>query len=216
MLRYMGWTEAADLILKGVNGAISAKTVTYDFERLMEHATKLSTSEFGDAIIAHMDDLGGGSPEEQYDELAERFRQLYESSTEKGAEVMQIALDKAREQLTAAGKFTEVQGNNLKEFLERDFSQAANVMREEASKRLNIGRLSAGALSSITTLLNATGQAINTIASKADKALNFRSGEITSAGTLTCKACGNVMHFRKTGRIPPCPKCHATEFRKSY
>ena len=54
MFRYMGWIEVADLILKGVNGAIGAKTVTYDFHRLMEGATKVKCSEFSDAIIAHM------------------------------------------------------------------------------------------------------------------------------------------------------------------
>ncbi len=54
MLRHMGWVEAADLIIKGTNGAISAKTVTYDFERLMEGATLVSSSGFGDALIAHM------------------------------------------------------------------------------------------------------------------------------------------------------------------
>jgi len=56
MFRYMGWTEAADLIIKGMEGAIGAKTVTYDFERLMDGATLLKCSEFGDAIIEHMDD----------------------------------------------------------------------------------------------------------------------------------------------------------------
>ena len=54
MLRHMGWVEAADLIIKGTNGAISAKTVTYDFERLMDGATLLSSSAFGDALISHM------------------------------------------------------------------------------------------------------------------------------------------------------------------
>jgi isocitrate dehydrogenase len=54
MLRHMGWTEAADLIIKGTNGAISAKTVTYDFERLMDGAKLLSCSAFGDAMISHM------------------------------------------------------------------------------------------------------------------------------------------------------------------
>ena len=54
MLRYMGWNEAADLILKGLNGAISSKRVTYDFARLMDGATKIKCSEFGDNIIAHM------------------------------------------------------------------------------------------------------------------------------------------------------------------
>ncbi len=54
MLRHMGWTEAADLIVKGMEGAINAKTVTYDFERLMEGAKLLKCSEFGDAIIKNM------------------------------------------------------------------------------------------------------------------------------------------------------------------
>jgi len=54
MFRYLGWNEAADNIIKGLEGAIAAKTVTYDFERLMEGATKVSTSEFGTAVIAHM------------------------------------------------------------------------------------------------------------------------------------------------------------------
>jgi isocitrate dehydrogenase len=54
MFRYMGWHEAADLIVKGMEGAIEAKTVTYDFHRLMDGATKLSTSQFGDAMIAKM------------------------------------------------------------------------------------------------------------------------------------------------------------------
>jgi isocitrate dehydrogenase len=54
MLRYMGWNEAADLILKGMDGAIGARTVTYDFARLMQGATEVKCSAFGDAVIAHM------------------------------------------------------------------------------------------------------------------------------------------------------------------
>jgi isocitrate dehydrogenase len=54
MFRYLGWDEAADRIITGLEGAIAAKTVTYDFERLMEGATKVKTSEFGDAVISHM------------------------------------------------------------------------------------------------------------------------------------------------------------------
>ncbi len=54
MLRHLGWNDAADLIIGGMNGAIQARTVTYDFERLMGDATLLKCSEFGDAIIAKM------------------------------------------------------------------------------------------------------------------------------------------------------------------
>ncbi|MDQ6631344.1 MAG: isocitrate dehydrogenase (NADP(+)) [Verrucomicrobiota bacterium] len=54
MLRYLGWVEAADLIIKGLNGAIGSKRVTYDFARLMEGGTEIKCSEFGENIVAHM------------------------------------------------------------------------------------------------------------------------------------------------------------------
>ncbi|MBI65265.1 MAG: isocitrate dehydrogenase (NADP(+)) [Candidatus Marinimicrobia bacterium] len=54
MLEYMGWQEAADLIIKGIEGAISSKKVTYDFHRLMDDATLLKCSEFGEALISNM------------------------------------------------------------------------------------------------------------------------------------------------------------------
>jgi isocitrate dehydrogenase len=54
MFRHLGWSEAADLIIRGLNGAIASKRVTYDFARLMEGATEIKCSEFGDNVIAHM------------------------------------------------------------------------------------------------------------------------------------------------------------------
>jgi isocitrate dehydrogenase len=54
MLRHTGWKEAADLVLRGMDGAIASKRVTYDFARQMEGATEIKCSEFGDNIIAHM------------------------------------------------------------------------------------------------------------------------------------------------------------------
>ncbi|MCX6033819.1 MAG: isocitrate/isopropylmalate family dehydrogenase, partial [Chloroflexi bacterium] len=55
MFRYLGWTEVADLIIKGMEGAIASKTVTYDLARMMDGATEVKCSEFGEAIIKHMD-----------------------------------------------------------------------------------------------------------------------------------------------------------------
>ena len=54
MLRHLGWDEAADLIVKGMEGAITAKTVTYDFARMMPGASEVKCSEFGDAVVKHM------------------------------------------------------------------------------------------------------------------------------------------------------------------
>jgi len=217
MLRYMGWTEAAELILNGINGSIAAKTVTYDFERLMHGATRLSTSEFGDAVISHMDDAAVSDKEtDQYDEMAAKFKELFEAGAEKSSEFAQVAMEKARVQLTAAGKVTEEQGQKLKGFLEKDFGQIVDTVRDEAKVKLNPSRLGTGALSSLSSLMEMAGSALTSAASRAQASLSCRSGEITAAGTLTCVACKHEMHFKKTGRIPPCPKCHKTEFKKSY
>lgn len=54
LFRYLGWSEAADLILKGMDGAIGSKKVTYDFARLMDGSTEISCSDFGTQIIASM------------------------------------------------------------------------------------------------------------------------------------------------------------------
>ncbi|HET8576011.1 MAG TPA: NADP-dependent isocitrate dehydrogenase [Methylomirabilota bacterium] len=54
MLRHLGWTEAADLVIRGMDGAIGSRTVTYDFARLMEDAKEVACSAFGDAVVAHM------------------------------------------------------------------------------------------------------------------------------------------------------------------
>lgn len=217
MLRYIGWTEAADLIIKGTNGAIQAKTVTYDFERLMEGAVKLSTSAFADTVISHMDDAAlGGTEADQYDELADKFHEIFEDSADTTSEFAHNAMEKARQQLTAAGKFTEEQGQKLKAFLENDFSRLVKEMKAGAKEKLNPSRLGVGALSSMAKLLHTTGVALSSFADKADGALACRSGEITSAGKLKCDACGYEMHFKKTGRIPPCPKCHKTTFTKGY
>jgi len=223
MLRYMGWEEAADLIEKGITDAIAAKTVTYDFHRLMEGATKVSTSEFGDAVIKHMEDGMDKKveneqqrEEDQYDRLAARFKELFESGSEKSAEFAQTALEKARQQLTSAGEFTEEQGKKLQGFMERDFAQLATSMRDEARERLNPSRLGVGAMASISSLLHVASSLLSDAAGRAEKGLLCRSGEVTSAGTLSCISCGHEIHFKKTGRVPPCPTCHATEFKKSY
>jgi hypothetical protein len=217
MLRYIGWTEAAVLVLRAVHGVIADKTASYDFNRLVEGAAKLTTSGFVDVVMAQMDvDSASAEATDQYDQLAARFKELFDAGAEKSAEFAHVAMEKARQQLTSAGAFSEEQGNNLKSFLERDLAQLADMVRQEARLKLNPTRVGVGALSSLFSLLNAAGSALASAAERTEKAISCRSGEITSAGTLTCMACGFEAHFKKTGRVPPCPKCHATEFRKSY
>ena len=156
---------------------------------------------------------------QQYDKLASKFNELYLAGKERGREAMSAALEKAHEQLDAVGEFSAEQGADLKKYLARDLDQTiadAQHLGEAAKERLNPGRLGAGALSSLAAVLELTGNALHTLSSKTKEKLTYKTGEMTSAGTLTCQACGQEVHLKETGHVPPCPKCNGTLFHKSY
>lgn len=156
---------------------------------------------------------------EKYDKLASKFNELYLEGKERGHEAMTVALEKAREQLTELEEFGKEQGEELKQYLARDLDQtisAAQHLGEEAKERLHPSRLGAGALSSLATVLELTSNALHSLSDKTKETLTYRTGEMTSAGTLTCQACEQKVHLKKTGRVPPCPKCSGTLFNKGY
>ncbi|MFA5082082.1 MAG: hypothetical protein WC474_06020 [Hydrogenophilaceae bacterium] len=156
---------------------------------------------------------------QQYDRLASKFNELYLAGKERGRESMTAALEKAREQLTALGEVSAERGEELKQYLARDLDQTmadAQKLGEEAKERLNPSRLGAGALASLATVLAATGNALQSLSQKARGSLVYKTGEMTSADTLTCQDCGQKIHLKETGHVPPCPKCNGTQFSKGY
>ena len=156
---------------------------------------------------------------QQYDVFASKFKELYLSGRERGNEAMTVALEKAREQLIALGEFSNEQGETMKVYLGRDLEQTisdAQRLGEEAKEKLHPSRLGAGALSSLASVLELTNNALHSLFNKTVQALSYKTGEITSAGTLTCQACRHKMQLKKTGHIPPCSKCSGTLFQKGY
>ncbi len=155
----------------------------------------------------------------QYDVLAARFNKIFQEAKEHGREAMDAALDKAKSELVTAREFSAERGEQLRRYLARDLDQtveAARHLGEAAKQKLDPGRLEAGALASLASVLERAGKAMLDLGHKAKASLTCKTGEITSAGTLTCQGCGEQLHFAKTGRIPPCPKCKDTVFTKSY
>jgi isocitrate dehydrogenase len=156
---------------------------------------------------------------QQYDVFANKFKELYLSGKERGNEAMSVALENAREQLTTLGEFSAEQGEVMKKYLGRDMEQTisdAQRLGEEAKEKLHPSRLSAGALSSLASVLELTSNALHSLFNKTVDALTYKTGEMTSAGSLTCQACGQKLQLKKTGHIPPCPKCSGTLFHKGY
>jgi isocitrate dehydrogenase len=154
-----------------------------------------------------------------YDRYAEKSREIFSAGKEKGQEAWEKATELARQQMTVAGEFSAEQGEVFKGYLRRDLKQTIADMQmvgDEAKKSLHPARLGAGALSSLAKLLGAAGEALSALSVKAEHALEYQTGEITMAGTLTCQACGEKIQLHQTSVVPACPKCEGTRFRKSY
>ena len=157
--------------------------------------------------------------ERQYDLLAHKFNELYLAGKERGRASMAVAMVKAHEQMTALGELSAEKGEELKRYLARDLDQTisdAQHLGEEAKERLHPARLGAGAISSLATVLELTSNALHSLSDKTKEALTYKTGEITSAGTLTCLKCGHQIQLKKTGHVPPCSKCNGTLFSKGY
>ncbi len=160
---------------------------------------------------------------EQYDAFAEKFRELYLSGKGQGKEAMANAMENARTELHSLGELSANLSKSMKAYLSRDLEQAiteakkfGNTLTEEAKEKLQPSRLKAGALSSLGYVLEHTNEALHTLKDKTVDAITYKTGEITTAGSLTCQDCGFKMHLSKTVHIPPCPKCSKTLFHKGY
>lgn len=156
---------------------------------------------------------------EKYDLLATSFHRTYLAGKQRGRRAMTLAMNKAHHQLIDAGEFSAEQGKELKQYMAKDLDQTiADVehLGDSAKDKLNPSRLSAGALSSLSAVLNIADSNLQSLKNKTSEKLKFKTGEVTSAGTLTCLACGQVVHLKATSHVPPCPKCKATSFSKGY
>ena len=216
MLRELGWVEAAACLQKYLLEMLESKKMPQDV--CLVGNDSISLSDFCLMMTERMNDDSDDFDVDsvQYDALADKFKDELEGAMDNTVEFSRKAMEKARQKLTDAGVFTEEKGEKLKGFLENDLSRVAQELKKGAKEKLNPSRLGSGALASMSKLLHKTSDALAHYADKTEESLTCKSGEITSAGKLACKACGYEMNFKKTGRIPPCPKCHKTEFTKGY
>jgi len=154
-----------------------------------------------------------------YEKFAEKSKVLFDLGQEKSHEAWEKAMALAHKQMSAAGEFSAEQGEAFKHYLRRDLDQTMADMHhltENAKEGLNPGRLGAGALSSLAKILHAASGMLSKLSEKAEKALEYKTGEVTMAGTLTCMSCGHSIELKKTSVVPSCPSCHGKKFRKSY
>jgi Zinc-ribbon containing domain len=150
-----------------------------------------------------------------YQKLADRAAE----ALQEGRKTLDEALKKAGEEVSSGGEYTREQAEKIGAFLRRDLGEVgkkAQNARDSVIEAVEPHRVAAGVQSGLSRLLGTAADFLGDIAGKSEQVLEFKTGEVTSPGTLKCKDCGKEMHFKSTVRIPPCPSCHKTVFRKSY
>ena len=150
-----------------------------------------------------------------YQRLADRAAELMQE----GRKTLDEALKKASDELSSGEGHTREHAEKVVSYLRRDLNEVgkkAQQARDAVFEAVEPHRVVAGVQSGLSRLLKTAANVLSSAAERSGQNLEFKTGEVTSPGTLTCKDCGKELHFKSTVRIPPCPQCHKTGFRKSY
>lgn len=146
-----------------------------------------------------------------YDTIVERVSDQLKRTQDRGGDALNAALQRASEMSATAGEFTSEQIERASGYVRRDlFSLSEN------RERLRPARVKSGFLALASEALERAGSGLSKLSDRLEGPLKFETGEVTGPGTLTCVACDSQMRFQNSGRIPPCPKCHKTSFKKGY
>jgi hypothetical protein len=165
------------------------------------------------------DEQADAEEKRAYDDLASRASGYLRRTQEVTAEAIAAAVAQARTTAQAAGEFSSEQIERASKYLNRDLldiQRNSDRARSFFTKSLAPSRLRSGFLSLASDVLERAGSGLSSLSDRLEAPLLVHTGEVTGPGALTCVECGGVMRYEDSGRVPPCPRCHKTAFRKSY
>lgn len=156
-----------------------------------------------------------------YHAVIDEVKELWHEAEEKALPQLKENLDKALEKASELKELTREETEQLGNYIEKDLNQAADFLSEN-SKQLKDWLQTDLAFAEykfaeiFATLADKTRLELDELAERARQVGVWHTGEITHVGVLYCQSCGEALHFEKPGHVPPCPKCHHTEFKKVY
>lgn len=154
-----------------------------------------------------------------YNQMLETTKEIVDMTKREGKPAILFAIDEAKEKVAEATELTSEEIDKVSDYVMRDLHDAAEyiaVGERELGDWLRIDALyiEDRLLEMFSHMVDETSLALEQIRENAEQADTWHTGEITGIGTLVCKECGEILHFKKTGHIPPCPKCHHTEYSR--
>ena len=152
---------------------------------------------------------------EAYNRMMERVRSVVGEE----ADALREAVDHAEEKAVELGELTREEAEKIGDYLVRDLHDAGEYLAGDGEElkgwlRFDLDKIEAQVLTLFSEMADKTSLELAQLAERARRAGEFRTGQVTGIGTLECIDCGERLHFKKTGHIPPCPKCRGASFRR--
>jgi NADH pyrophosphatase NudC (nudix superfamily) len=154
-----------------------------------------------------------------YERMQQRTRQFLDDSTQDLIPNLVDALESAKEQAVHLGELSKDEAELISAYLHRDLHDAGEYIKQQRGEladwlRFDVKQIEKTIWDLLSTLVDKTTVELSQLKVRANRLGEWHTGEITGPGTLVCSACGEEIHFHKTGHIPPCPKCHATVYKR--
>ncbi|PHS68523.1 MAG: hypothetical protein COB23_09140 [Methylophaga sp.] len=152
-----------------------------------------------------------------YDKMMERVEQLITTAEHEALPALQNNIEKAKQQAIELKEISKEEAEKLGKYLYRDLHAAADYLERSGKEfstwfNFDLEMVESRMLDAFAKVADKTRFELAQLAVQAKRAQQYHTGEITSMGTLACQHCESLLHFKKTSRIPPCPKCHKTIF----
>ena len=154
-----------------------------------------------------------------YEMMYERAAENLYSTEKKSAQLLHKLIDEARDKAVELKELSEDDAAKLADWLKRDLDDTVNYLSETGLELKDWLGFETALLEStmLDLMLKAADKTTVELLTMKDYARQphaYHTGEITGPGTLVCDQCGEKLHFHRAGKIPPCPKCHATTFHR--
>ena len=155
-----------------------------------------------------------------YDQMLETTKEFLDTTGKEAKPAILDAIDKSKEKLAELTELTAEDIDKVSDFVVRDIHHAAEYIAEGERElgdwlRLDALYLEDKFMEAFSNMVDHTQLALEELRQNAIRATEWHTGEITGPGTLFCASCGEALHFKKTGHIPPCPKCHHTVYNRN-
>ena len=156
-----------------------------------------------------------------YNTMLQRVKETLKDTEEKALPTIKQAMDKAADTASDLGELSREEAEKISGYLRRDLEEAAEFLSDSGRQlkdwlSFDLEYAEVKLAEMFVSVADKTRVELDKLAERARQVGEWHTGEITGIGVLHCQKCGELLHFEKTGHVPPCPKCKSTVFDKHF